>query len=218
MTPIKNQSCPLCSSQHYDHFHQDQDRDYLSCQQCSLIFVSPAQFLSLEEEKARYDQHQNSPFDQEYRKFLNHLCIPLAKELLPQSVGLDFGSGPGPTLSKMFEEKGHVMDIYDCFYANDREVFNRQYDFISMSEVIEQLHNPKKELERLWGCLKMNGKLGIMTNFVKDRRDFTTWHYKSEETHVCFFSKKTFEWLASFWNTQANFAGENVVIFNKDIK
>jgi hypothetical protein len=120
----QQQVCPLCLNNHHGaHFFQDDRRDYLQCQDCQLIFALPEYFLSADEEKARYDTHQNSPQDPRYRQFLNRLFLPIQQQLPPHSSGLDFGSGPGPTLSVMFEEVGHHMAIYDRFYADDPTVY-----------------------------------------------------------------------------------------------
>ena len=138
------------------------------------------------------------------------------KERLPfGSVGLDFGSGPGPTLSVMFEEAGYEMTIFDKFYAPDIEVFNRLYDFITATEVVEHLHEPKMELERLWYLLSSGGWLGIMTKLAFDAEAFSSWHYKNDSTHICFFSKKSFRWLAGVWNAELIFADKDVILFQK---
>jgi len=196
-------------------FYQDSHRDYFRCQICNLVFVPSAQFLSAEDEKARYDLHQNSPDDQDYRRFLSRIFIPMQELLAPGSRGLDFGSGPGPTLSKMFEEVGHSMAIYDHFYARNSSVLEKQYDFITATEVVEHLHNPKKELDRLWACLKPGARLGIMTKLALDREAFARWHYKNDPTHVCFFSRLTFEWLAAQWQAELTFADKDVILFHK---
>ncbi len=210
-----NQTCPLCKKAETSEFYQDKYRNYFRCQTCHLVFVPPEQFLSVEEEKAQYDSHQNSPDDMQYRQFLSRLFIPLQKQLKKGSHGLDFGSGPGPTLSVMFEEAGHSVVIYDYFYAPDISVFEKQYDFITATETVEHLHNPKDELDKLWACLKPGGWLGIMTKLALDREAFSKWHYKNELTHVCFFSQKTFQWVASQWNAELTFADKDVVIFYK---
>lgn len=175
----------------------------------------PYQFLSSKEEKSVYDLHDNSAEDPGYRRFLERLFGPLSHRLAPNSCGLDFGSGPGPTLSKMFEEAGHSMEIYDPFFAPETILLQRQYDFIVASEVVEHLHYPRRELDRLWSCLKPNGLLGIMTKRVIDREAFSRWHYKSDPTHVCFFSTETFQWLADHWRSILTFPGKDVVLFTK---
>ncbi|MCP5100422.1 MAG: class I SAM-dependent methyltransferase [Chloroflexi bacterium] len=208
-------TCPLCQSTEQTDFHQDHNRTYSRCTQCNLVFVLPSAYLSPEAEKAEYDLHQNSPDDLQYRKFLSRLFTPIQKQLQPSSFGLDFGSGPGPTLSVMFAEVGHFMAIYDHFYANDPSVFKSQYDFITATEVVEHLHHPARELNRLWCCLKPGGTLGIMTKLVLNQTAFTTWHYKNDQTHVCFFSRTTFRWLANQWKAKLTFIDKDVIILQK---
>ncbi len=180
-----------------------------------MVFVLPDQFLSPEAEKAVYDQHQNSPDDVAYRHFLGRLFEPVSQRIAPHSTGLDFGSGPGPTLSVMFTEAGHTMRIYDPFYAPDTTPFQQHYDFITTSEVAEHLHQPRQELDRLWSCLKPKGVLGIMTKRVEDQAAFSLWHYKNDPTHVCFFSMETFAWLAAYWGAELTVCGKDVVVFRK---
>jgi hypothetical protein len=179
------------------------------------VFVPSWQFLPAEDEKKRYDLHQNSPEDLNYRRFLSRVFIPMQRCLTPGSSGLDFGSGPEPTLSMMFEEAGHSMTLFDYFYEQVPAVLEKQYDFITATEVVEHLHDPKKELERLWACLKQGGRLGIMTKLAVEQDAFEHWHYKNDLTHVCFFSRATFTWLALQWNADLTFADSDVVLFHK---
>jgi len=209
-----NLCCPLCQSSDISFYFQDK-RDYFQCSVCSLVFVPPDQLLSLAEEKQVYDQHENSPDDTGYRHFLNRIFVPMSQSAKPYSHGLDFGSGPGPTLSIMFAEAGHSMTIYDPFYAPDKQCFQQNYDFISASEVVEHLHQPGEELNRLWSCLKSGGILGIMTKRVIDQPAFANWHYKKDPSHVCFFSLETFQWLAQQWQAELIVAGKDVVLFKK---
>ena len=179
------------------------------------MFVPPWQYLSAVEEKKRYDLHQNSPEDADYRRFLSRLFIPLERLLSPGSDGLDFGSGPSPTLSRMFEEAGHSMTVYDHFYERVPAALERCYDFITATEVVEHLHDPKKELERLWSCLKEGGWLGIMTSHTVPHEAFSQWHYKNDPTHVCFYSPRTFAWMARRWNAEVTYADNDVVLIRK---
>lgn len=208
--------CPLCGASGAISFHTDRQRDYFRCPECALVFVPPSQFLSPDEEKSRYELHENDPSNEGYRRFLSRLFTPLSERLEPRSHGLDFGSGPGPTLSRMFEEAGHTMDIYDPFYAPNPHVFERQYDFITASEVVEHLHRPREELDRLWSMLKPCGWLGIMTKRVTDVAAFTRWRYKNDDTHVIFFSRATFAWLADRWTAELLFDGADVALYRKN--
>lgn len=213
--PIDITACPLCWSEKVREYARDKRREYYQCRACDLVFVSSRQFLSAEDERKRYDLHQNSPQDLNYRRFLNRLFIPLQKKLAPCSHGLDFGSGPEPTLSRMFEEAGHTMTLFDHFYEPIPAALERQYDFITATEVVEHLHDPKRELERLWSCVKQGGWLAIMTNPAVDQEAFPRWYYKNDLTHVCFFSRTTFAWLALQWRTEAVYADSDVVLFRK---
>ncbi len=205
----------MCGGAEVADFWKDRRRDYLRCHGCQLVFVPEDQHLSSGDEKAEYDLHQNCPDDEGYRRFLGRLAEPLIDRLQPGSVGLDFGCGPGPTLPVMFEEVGHHMTVYDLFYAPAPKVFKDTYDFIAATEVVEHLHRPGEELDRLWDILNPGGWLGVMTKMVIDREAFSRWHYKEDPTHVCFFSRDVFSWLAASWQTTPVFIGNDVVLLNK---
>jgi len=207
--------CRLCGEGRAEIFWQDQRRDYYRCRRCHLVFVPPPQYLSPREEKAEYDRHRNDPCDSGYRRFLGRLYEPLRARLAPGSRGLDFGCGPGPTLSLMFAEAGHAMALYDCFYAPDRSVLSGCYDFITATEVVEHLHRPGEELERLWALLQPGGVFGVMTKLVLDGEAFSRWHYKNDPTHVSFFSRTTFDWLAAHWRADMQIIGQDVIIFTR---
>ncbi|MGB3200184.1 MAG: class I SAM-dependent methyltransferase [Nodosilinea sp.] len=217
-----NHRCPLCAGEQAQEIYRDYPskstygpRAYYRCQCCNLIFVLPDSFLSPQAEKAEYDRHQNHSQDLGYRRFLGRLVDPLLQCLAPQSQGLDFGSGPGPTLSVMLEEAGHTVTIYDSFYADNVAVFDRPYDFITATEVVEHLSQPRLELDRLWRCLRPGGVLGVMTKLSRDDAAFARWHYKSDRTHICFFSRQTFQWLATRWQADLTILGEDVILLRK---
>ncbi len=208
-------SCPLCSNLSTIPFHHDATRNYLHCSICDLIFAHPDHYLTRAEEFSRYEYHNNDLEDPGYRSFLTKLFAPMNNRISPKSSGLDFGSGPGPLLKIMFEEQGHSMSIYDTFYAPESIVFNQSYDFITTSETVEHLQRPLDELDQLWACLKAGGLLGIMTGIIYEHIEFSTWHYIRDDTHVVFFSPRTFKWLAQHWGAELEFSGENVVLFKK---
>lgn len=207
--------CPLCSGPEPALYHQDRRRDYYQCATCALVFVPSEQHLSAADEKAEYDQHQNSPHDTGYRRFLGRLFEPLQAKLTSGACGLDFGSGPGPTLSTMFEEAGHPMAIYDIFYAPDTRVLTRRYGFITATEVVEHLSAPGQVLTQLLAQLIDGGYLGLMTKRVITKEAFTRWHYINDPTHVCFFSEQTFLWWANQQGLAVEFPGKDTVIFKK---
>ncbi len=208
-------NCPLCGSNHIESYFSNKDSKYLICSECELVF-SPDEFhLNETEEKSRYDLHRNNPKDERYRKFLSKIFNPVLRCLSPGDVGLDFGSGPGPTLSLMFSEQGYKVDLFDKFYANNESIFNNKYNFITSSEVVEHLDNPGVELNRLFNMLDNGGVLAIMTQMLSSDINFSSWHYKDDPTHVCFFSKNTMKYLAKSWQVDVSFYGDDVALFFK---
>lgn len=188
--------CPLC--QHHDcpPFAQADGRDYFRCPCCELTFLHPQQLPAPDTERAHYDLHENDPDDPGYRAFLDRLAVPLCERLKPGSQGLDFGCGPGPALARMLEERGHHMTVYDPVFAPEASALERQYDFVTCTEVVEHFHQPAKEFELLVGLIRPGGILAIMTSMLHDGIDFQKWHYRRDPTHVCFYRRHTFLWLA----------------------
>ena len=208
-------TCSLCQSDKTSHFHKEESRQFLICLNCEYVFVPKIYQLSEDEEKLRYDTHNNDPKDIRYRQFLSQLSEPLLKKISDNSFGLDFGSGPGPTLSLMLEDYGHKVALFDKFYAKDTSVFNRKYDFITATEVIEHLSNPMTEINRLIKCLNDGGYLAVMTQILTSKINFSNWYYKNDPSHIGFFSKKTLKYLASNFDLEVEFISERVIFFRK---
>ncbi len=212
------QACPLCAHPTTQPFHADPDRDYLHCPRCDLIFVEREALLGPAAEKARYDRHENDPTDPAYRHFLNQLVQPLLARLGPPPLkGLDFGSGPGPTLSIMLAEQGYPMRIYDPFYAPNPQVLDETYDFVTCTETLEHFYTPHIEWHELVNLVKPGGWLGIMTRIHPSPEDFPAWSYKNDDTHVSFYSQKTFTFLADQDDLHVDFIGDNVILFYKPV-
>jgi len=180
-----------------------------------LVFVPERYWLSAEDEKAIYDLHENDSQDQGYRQFLSRLSAPLLTQLKPNQKGLDFGCGPGPTLSVLLEEHGYEVGLYDPFYYNDASVFDNSYDFICATEVVEHLRDPSRNFSALFNMLNPDGWLGIMTKLVIDKQAFARWHYIQDMTHICFYSRSTFEYLAQRFDAELSFIENDVILLNK---
>ncbi len=215
MPEIEIQTCPLCSSKSTVKFEEDRMREYFQCGNCNLIFVPSKYYMSSDDEKTRYDEHKNNPKDTGYTEFLMSIFDPVNNLIALHSKGLDFGSGPGPILSNFFRNAGHSMEDYDLYYANKPELFDNEYEFITATEVIEHTFNPMMEIERLWSCLKPDGVLGIMTNLYTENIHFKSWYYKNDKTHICFFTKETFEWIANVLNARISFFDKDIIILQK---
>ncbi|MFC1517196.1 methyltransferase domain-containing protein [Candidatus Margulisiibacteriota bacterium] len=211
-----NSTCPLCEGQEIKLFHTAKNnRKFFRCNTCSLTFLDRAQRLTPEEEKKRYDTHNNDPQDKKYRNFLNRLRQPMLKHLKPGAKGLDFGSGPGPTLSLMFNEQGFPTKHYDPIYEPDNSLLKETYDFISCSEVAEHMYEPHKEFKLLKDLLNPGGILGVMTKIMGNDSDFADWHYAQDPTHVCFYKKEVFNWISTSFALDIISQEKNIVIFQK---
>ncbi len=207
--------CPLCAASNTVFFSRDKQREYWQCTRCKLVFVPPAFWVTPDKEREQYDLHENNPVDEGYRRFLSRVAEPLLQRLQKPSLGLDFGCGPGPTLSLMLEEYGHSVALYDKFYFPNACVWQGQYHFITATEVFEHLHDPLTEIEQLWQHLLLGGYLVVMTKRVIDEAAFSAWHYKNDPTHIIFFSNETFAWLAARLNAGLEVLSADVVLFTK---
>ena len=191
------ESCLVCCSQENNFFFSDKFREYRKCAVCSLIFVPPEFHVSRDREKARYEEHNNDPNDAGYRAFLERITIPIKESFKPPASGLDFGCGPTTLLADLLKKSGFEMDVYDLFYAPEKHVLEKKFDFIVTTEVVEHLVEPLEVFKKLLSMLNPNGMLAVMTRIHDDSIDFKTWHYKNDPTHISFFSIETFEWLSN---------------------
>lgn len=206
-------TCTLCEATKVNVYCRVASRRYFLCASCGLIFVPPEERPAAHEERARYALHQNVPADARYRRFLSPLAEAILNATIPGAVGLDFGCGPGPALAHMLSESGRTVALYDPLFASDEAVWSRVYDFIVAAEVFEHLHRPAFELDRLFGAHRSNGVIGVMTGFVPETAaEFARWHYIRDPTHVCFFSRRTFEYIGARWRAAVSFPAQNVAL------
>lgn len=206
--------CPLCQYP-ASQMLEDHMRSYYLCSGCQLVFADPASHLDSVSEKSVYDLHENDPADPGYREFLGRLSSPLLERLTPGQQGLDYGSGPGPTLSLMLQEAGMKMSIYDPFYAPERNALLQQYDFITCTEVVEHFCHPARDWQLLCSILRPGGVLAVMTQPVISPERFSRWHYKNDPTHVSFYSSATFDWLGEHYGLQVERVGHDVFLLTK---
>lgn len=209
--------CPLCRSARVRFFANAHSREYLECRTCRLVYLVPDQRLDRAAERAHYATHENDPADPRYRAFLDRLAAPLVGRLPPGAEGLDFGSGPGPTLSLMLREQGFRMECFDPIFAPGEAALRRTYDFITCTEAAEHFFSPGDEFERLDRLLRPGGWLGLMTELLPHGRAFGEWRYARDPTHVCFYRESTMEWIAARFGWLAAFPCPNVVLFRKPL-
>jgi len=177
---------------------------------CAISF-----FLNKLEEKKRYNLHENFIENIGYRNFLSQVITPIKERLRKGAIGLDFGSGPSPVLATLLEIEGYKTSFYDPYYANDQNVFNKKYDFITLTEVAEHFYYPAIEFEKILHLLKPKGYLVVMTSRTDTITDFKNWYYQKDPTHVSFYADKSFEFLASKYKLSISIIDNKIVILNK---
>lgn len=210
-------TCPLCLADASLPFAEVQARRYFRCARCGLIHLAPEDRPAPEAERRHYGTHQNDPADPGYRAFLARLADPLAERLTPGAEGLDYGSGPGPTLSVMLVEQGFSMATYDPFFAPDEDALRRTYDFITCTETAEHFFAPREEFERLSRLLRPGGWLGVMTEWRDETRPFAQWRYARDPTHACFYEPRTLAWIAAHFGWTLETPRRNVALFRKPL-
>lgn len=213
--------CPLCNAADASFFfstpdHFRGDCNYFKCPACDLVFLDPVRRLSQTEEKARYDLHQNSLEDAGYVEFLNRLIVPVSRALKPGARGLDFGSGPAPVLAALMQRAGFAVEFYDPFYAPELDWENRKWDFITCTEVLEHLFEPGQVFEKLSRVMSGPGSLiAVMTQLMSPEIDFSSWWYRKDPTHVCFFSRKSLDWAADRFGFEVSCPDKNIIFLTR---
>lgn len=208
--------CPLCLEPETVRFHVDSRREYRHCRVCDLVFVPASFHLNADEEKSRYDLHENDLDDPRYRRFLTPAAEAVVAHVKTGSCGLDYGCGPGPALAQMLEARGYDMSLYDPFYHENPAALDQTYDFITCTETFEHFNKPAAEWRRLVDMLNPGGALIVMTQLRLQERDFGVWRYKDDDTHVAFWSERVFKFLAERENLSLELFARGVVVLRRN--
>ena len=115
----------------------------------------------------------------------------------------------------MLEEKGHHVELYDKFYASKDSIFNKRFDFITATEVIEHLRDPMLEFKRLASTLGVGGYFALMTQLLTEETDFKSWYYKNDPSHIGFFNKQSLIYIAKELNFEVDIYSERVIFLKK---
>lgn len=175
-----------------------------------MIGASSNYVISAKEEKERYLSHNNGIDQPGYVKFLKRAVDPAEKFIYEDMLGLDYGCGYSPTLSKILEQKGYSCEDYDPYFVPNE--LNKKYDFIFSTEVFEHFENPAAELETIDQILKRNGLLIIMTERWDDLNRFGKWYYTRDESHIVFYHDETFDYICEEFGYQKIYDDEKRVI------
>lgn len=207
-------NCPLCNNRS-ELFSRDKKREYFRCTSCDFIFVPPKFHLSNEKEIERYKLHTNSGDDPRYRAFLNRIVPVITSKVEKDANGVDFGCGPSPILPNSLLKEGIIVKPYDPLFHNNINILKKRWDFIVSTEVFEHFNTPSKSIESIWELIKENGYLFIMTQLYSDDMEFKSWYYKGDQTHIGFFTRKTFNILAVQLKAEVEFHNKDIIVLRK---
>ncbi len=171
-------------------------RTFYFCPVCELIFVPSAEWLSPEEEKLRYANHENSAHNSEYVRYLTGISREIDRIPTPHPKILDFGSGPEYVLTRVLRKRGFDCEPYDPVYDLGEEQLSSQFDIVIICETIEHVRDIQKELLLLQRVCNPRGYIFIHTELYPRKEDFLHWWYALDPTHINFFSDNALVTLA----------------------
>lgn len=193
--------CPLCQNSQTKLFYEEKRRPFFLCPVCFLIFVPEAFHISADEEKKRYDFHENDPKGQNYlayKSWMRDFFNWVGREQLQGQV-CDYGSGPHPILEEILKEEGSehlTFSSYDVYYAAEKFPAPSSVDVILLSEVVEHFRDLRLEWEKISQSLKPHARIYIRTSLWSDKTTWSSWAYARDNTHIAFYHEKTFLYLA----------------------
>ena len=210
-------TCHICNNPAESFVDERTNITYYHCKSCEYIFKSPECYQSIEEQKSRYDLHENDEDHPGYRAYFQRFIdfvLPLVG--IPKTA-LDFGCGRSTLLASLLEEKGIECEYYDPLYHPENLNDSKKYELIVSTEVFEHLHQPKEVFHSLLERLEDGGCLALQTQFHPNEvAAFKKWYYHQDPTHIVFFTVKTFRVLAEMYGCEfVGDNGKNMVVIRK---
>ncbi|MFC5044594.1 class I SAM-dependent methyltransferase [Aquimarina hainanensis] len=207
--------CPLCNTACLDIFSKIQQKTYYNCPTCNGVFLDAIYFLSAEEEKARYELHNNDIHNIGYQKFVSPIVEDVRTHYSKQHKGLDYGSGSGPVITSLLRDSKYDITTYDPYFDPNQNALSGNYDYIVCCEVMEHFYTPFKEFNMLHSLLVPGGRLFCKTTLYQPGVKFETWWYKNDPTHVFFYSENTLLWIQKNIGFSELFLTKNLITFLK---
>jgi hypothetical protein len=182
-------SCKLCLAAECSTLVPRGPRTFHLCPRCGLVFVPESQWLSVDDERARYRHHNNTIENAGYVGFLNEMVAQAEALSFQSGPILDFGSGENAVLTELLNARGLACTAYDPLYG--RAQVAGPYALIIICEVIEHLRDLRGELARLHDLLAPDGKILVRTQPYPSVDEIPAWWYSRDPTHLNFFSEDT---------------------------
>ncbi len=196
--------CRVCNNKSIETVGQNRLRKFCYCESCGLVFVPEQYWVSIEEEKKRYEQHNNTPKNEGYVKFLKQIVNVVCNISKPSSSPriLDFGCGESAVLTTLLIENGFDCTAYDPLFDINIDNDGPLYDIIILCEVIEHIRDIEAELDKVKKLINENGVLIIRTRLYSSEKKIENWWYAQDKTHINFFARRTMDGIARMVNRQ----------------
>ncbi len=211
---LKMHRCPLCHNTDTSLFHRNKKRDMYTCSHCQLIFSDATSHLPPQVEKNRYLE-SNRKKQAALTQFLISLIAQCEQGSSAPLSGLNFGRVLDSSSLSSTGLHQHHIEQYDPFFAPDHHLLKQHYDYICCYKVFEHFRFPFKEWSLLGTMLKPGGWLAISTKLLTDIHSFDKWHHKNNLTHVSFYQRSTFEYLAEQAGFKLLFAANDLILVQK---
>ena len=204
-------NCTLCAT----FLTEKADADYYICPNCHAYLKRDDLYFNEANEKNHYEQHNNDVNDAGYKNFTAPVTNTILEYCSTDMLGLDYGCGKGPVISKQLLEKGYRVDLFDPYFYPNTSYLNNTYDYIFSCEVFEHFYNPFEEITKLHSILKSDGLLIVKTHLYNNQTDFKNWYYRKDLTHVFIYTFKTFEYIAKRFGFDIFTLEEKLVVLRK---
>ncbi|NLZ95684.1 MAG: class I SAM-dependent methyltransferase [Bacteroidales bacterium] len=203
--------CTLCDTELLEKV----DEYYFICNTCGAYVKDKKYYLNSREERERYKEHDNDVHDKEYQNFTSPITDAILENHNAEQLGLDYGSGTGPVISKQLHDQGYQLKLYDPFFHPDEDYLYHRYDYIFSCEVFEHFYEPKQEIEKLLELLKPKGILYIMTHLYDADIEFENWYYRNDPTHVFIYTSKTIEFIAKEYHLEIEEITDRLIVLKR---
>ncbi len=206
-------NCTLCTTP----LTQQADAVYFICTTCGAYVKNVDLYFSNEQEKTHYEFHNNNVNDLGYQKFTSPITNYILENTKTTNLGLDFGCGKGPVITKQLIEKGYSINLYDPYFYPSLDYLNYSYKFIFSCEVFEHFYNPALEIDKLTKLLHLDGLLIVMTHIYNNQQPFENWYYRKDQTHVFIYTQKTVEYIAHKFGYAIELLTERLFVLKKKL-
>ena len=212
-----DKQCPLCSSDS-KHYITVDSYSYNHCNQCNHIWLDSTHYLKEVEESERYLLHNNNADNISYVNYLTRIyneCEKYAPKSSLESGVVDYGCCAEEVMVKVIEKSGYEGYGYDPLFNIVVPLNNLPVGVVIASESVEHFYNPLTEFKQIHSWLKPGGTLFIKTSLTDTVDDFGSWWYRKDPTHVQFFSRQSFQFIAETIGFRLLFAEKNTVVLEK---